>query len=291
MDAPSAVSALYDPEDDDAADATGFAIGFAQVVGQVPVAPEPRPVQPGTTLPPSGLEMSAPKGVISAEALEELGILVIRANNPQDMELTLQLIETIRRIVQDKAEPTLRLVTLKFGDANSISTTLNQIFARVLVGLAGNSVNPAARGPQSGVLSALGVPSNSQNVYLIPLPRFNQILVAAPKGRIDDVQKEIEKFDRLNGEQTRPKAFPLVRASAQIVAQQLQQFWNQRVPRRVAQRHPVPGDVRHRRATPCCAGQPGGPQGRRGLHRRHRRRQPAGGERGADLLPEERAGG
>lgn len=232
MDAPSAVrNTLYDPLIDPElpAKATTRRLDLefisAQIIVPPEVAPMPRPVSENVFL----QTLPAPAtGSVTGDVIEDLGILIIRADTQKDLDLTLDLINAIAGLVQDKAEPTLEQIYLKNGDANEIATQLNQIFSRILVGAAGNVQPQSTRTTQASVLSAMGVPSSAQNVYFIALPRSNSILVAAPKGRIEDVKREIERLDHAPNAQLQPKAFKLKKASAAIVAQQLLSFWNQR---------------------------------------------------------------
>jgi type II secretion system protein D len=67
-------------------------------------------------------------------------------------------------------------------------------------------------------------------VVLLPLPRLNAILLAAPRARVDDVVKEIKRLDRPTAAHMGATAFPLKKASAARVASLVQQFYAQRYP-------------------------------------------------------------
>ncbi|MGL4419900.1 MAG: secretin N-terminal domain-containing protein, partial [Gemmataceae bacterium] len=70
-----------------------------------------------------------------------------------------------------------------------------------------------------------------------PLPRFNSVLIAAPNGRIEEVIKQLKVLDAPTSPQMKPSSFSLKKASAQIVAQQLQNFYNTRYPNETQQQN------------------------------------------------------
>ncbi len=197
---------------------------------QPPVMQQPIPLPPGATPPEAGTP--APRGPVTVTSLDGLGQLIIRTNDARDMQIILDLIKKLQDIVRDQAEPELRLVPLKHADCSVIAGTLNTVFAKVSVGLGGNIVPQAARQASVGnALSALtGAPSSTQNVYVIAMPRTNSLLIAGPKGRFEDIIKEVERLDVPNGIDVRPKSIRLKHASASIVAQQLRLLYSQRFP-------------------------------------------------------------
>ncbi|MBN9522791.1 hypothetical protein J0H58_30445, partial [bacterium] len=205
----------------------------------LPPIPQPAPPMmeppvplPAGAAPPGGLPSAAPRGPVTATSLTDLGLLVVRASDERDMQIIIDLIRYLQERVQDRAEPELRLVSLKHADCSVIAGTLNTVFSKVSVGLGGNIVPQAARQASVGnALSALtGAPSSTQNVYVIAMPRTNGLLIAGPKGRFEDIIKEVERLDVPNGIDVRPKSIRLKHASAQIVAQQLRTLYTQRFP-------------------------------------------------------------
>ncbi|MBM3980196.1 MAG: hypothetical protein FJ304_07900 [Planctomycetes bacterium] len=252
MDAPSARAAfkLYDPQTD--APDLGYnrpepkkpVADIVQIGAWQPGAPgidipggpvtppmdPPRPPYtggPGTAGTP-GFTGTAPRGTITAIPVQGLDTVVVRASDSADMQIVLQLIDMLTEASKGTA-PKVEVVYLSHGDCNYVATTLNSIFARVTIGQNGNYVPASARTAQQGALTALAGASPTQNVYCLALPRVNGILVAAPEGRFDDVIREMRKL--LDTPNERPfKAFKLKKASAQLVASQLQNFWNSRYP-------------------------------------------------------------
>ncbi|QDU23632.1 secretin N-terminal domain-containing protein [Urbifossiella limnaea] len=194
--------------------------------------PTPLPAGPGVPLPGEGVGVAAPRGPVTATPINDLGVLVLTARDQRDMELILRLLETIRVGQGNRLEPELRMVSLKHADSNIIAGTLNTVFSKVQVGPGGNIVPSSARQTTPGnALSALtGAPSATQNVYVIAMPRTNSLLIAGPKGRFEDIIKEVDRLDVPNGLDVRPKSIFLKNASAQIVAQQIQWLYSQRFP-------------------------------------------------------------
>ena len=171
---------------------------------------------------------AAPRGTVTAIPVQGLDTVVVRASDLADMQIVLQLIDMLTEASKGTA-PKVEVVYLSKGDCNYVATTLNSIFARVIIGQNGNYVPASARTAQQGALTALAGASPTQNVYCLALPRVNGILIAAPEGRFDDVVREMRKL--LDTQNERPfKAFYLKKASAQLVASQLQNFWNSRYP-------------------------------------------------------------
>ncbi|HYH67494.1 MAG TPA: secretin N-terminal domain-containing protein [Urbifossiella sp.] len=217
----------------------------AQPLPAQPLPGQPLPGQPGVPpmmqppvalpggLPAGGIGTSAaPRGPVQTTVINDWGLLVVRTADERDMQLILEMIRTIQGNIRDRAEPVLRMVTLKHADANILAGTLNTVFAKVQVGIGGNVVPQAARQVTPGnALSALaGAPSATQNVYVIAMPRTNGLLIAGPKGRFADILAEVDRLDVPNGLDVRPKVIPLKNASAQIIARQIQQLYSQRFP-------------------------------------------------------------
>ncbi|HXD88517.1 MAG TPA: secretin N-terminal domain-containing protein [Urbifossiella sp.] len=243
MDAPSALtSTIYDPETDPnawypqpyAPPAHRRMSDILQVGAQQPVPgglQPPRPAPTGPTLPPipganSGIRAAAPSGPVTAIPQSELGVAVIRTTNARDMQIVLEILEFVRRQAEG-TEPELRLVPLRHQDCTTVAGILNSVFARVQVGQQSNVIPQAVRQQAGNPFAAVG-PSVTQNVYCIAMPRYNALLIAGPKGRFADIIKEVEKLDIDNT--LKVKAFPLKKASAQVVGMQLRYLYSQRFP-------------------------------------------------------------
>jgi type II secretory pathway component GspD/PulD (secretin) len=146
--------------------------------------------------PPSLADLVPPRGPVTAEALEELGLLVLRAENAQDLERLLRLVDVIRQLGVG-AEVAIRLVPLQYADATSVTAILNRLYQRVALNPASNATIAAA--PTTTTAGAFGAITQTtqpaSSVVLLPLTRFNSILVAVPQSRMDDVVDQIKRLD------------------------------------------------------------------------------------------------
>ena len=127
---------------------------------------------------------------------------------------------------------------IEYQDCNVIADFLTTLFSRVLIAGPGGNY-PAQPGGQNltgggnpfgGAFGGLNQQAQNRGVYFLALPQFNSILVVAPENRFGDIMREIRRIDGPYNPEVFPKPFPLKKASAQIVAQQLQQYWNTRYP-------------------------------------------------------------
>ncbi|MGL4421518.1 MAG: secretin N-terminal domain-containing protein, partial [Gemmataceae bacterium] len=237
---------LYDPEFDRSSQRpTGTNTGllqaqYAQAIpnAEQPPAPMPMPRTPqqppkNPSVPGTGASVTplgegsaqAPAGDVKVEALEELGLLVLRAKNAQDLADIMKFIEYIQTD-GNKAEVQLKMVPLENGDAASIVNLLTTIFSRVQLG-AGSTTVAAAQQNRGGGGSPFGgffgfggqqQNTNSQaqtvgSVFFLPLPRFNSVLIAAPNGRIEEVIKQLKVLDAPTSPQMKPSSFSLKKAS------------------------------------------------------------------------------
>ncbi len=205
-------------------------------------------------------DLLAPRLPVNAEALEQLGIVVIRSNNPADMEAALKIIDYIVK-EGSKAEVEINLIPLKNADATSVVNTLNQLYARVLVGAYSNTqitapVRPTGQqggqqggfpfpfGQQGGFGQPSQQPQQAQaavagSLVFIPVVRQNAILLAAPKSRLEDIKKEIARLDIPLADDGRAVPFPLKRAAAARVAQLITNFYTDRFPNETHAQHQI----------------------------------------------------
>ena len=177
-------------------------------------------------------EVVAPRRDVSIEGFNELGIVVIRAENPADAEAILKIIEIIRQRAAG-AEIQIRMVELKQADATSVVNTLNQLFVRVQVTGSGfgNSLFTPRTSTQSTVLGQTqSAQLQAASVALIPMPRFNGILIATAKARMKQIIREIDRLDKKNAKQRELVPFRLRKASAARVATLVNTFWATRYP-------------------------------------------------------------
>ncbi len=226
MDAPSAVTSLiYDPE---APVLTTEVPSVFQVAHQVPGGP---PVPKGGPPASQSVQRPTPSGDVTAEALEQLGVIILRGRTQADIDAIKRFIELLRADTAN-TEIEVRTITLKVADANELAGTLVKFYERFSIDGGVKKVVSAPEQPFSYFYGRVdtGPPQTAGSLLLFPIPRFNQIVVAAPKGNIAEVVKQIESFDRRNDPALAPKAYPLKTASAQVLSQQLQNFFSSRYP-------------------------------------------------------------
>ncbi|HMP59374.1 MAG TPA: secretin N-terminal domain-containing protein, partial [Gemmatales bacterium] len=191
-------------------------------MGQPPGLPPGLP--PGMGQPPEGAR--APRGQVTIQAIPELGI-VIAVGPPEDLEEFEKVLEELSKL-GTTSETELRLIPMKHADAVAAAAMLNQIFARVNVGAASLNLQAAPPGQQQFGAQAGQQPIAS--IAIFPLPRFNALLVGAPRNRFADVEAMLEKIDRPVAEQVKFKTYALKKANATRAAAIITQFFNQRFP-------------------------------------------------------------
>jgi general secretion pathway protein D len=180
-------------------------------------------------------DVRGPRGTVTAEALEQLGAIVI-SGSQADIEAVTQIIELIRRLGAG-AEVQIQLVPLESADATSVTNILNQLFQHVVVGPGGNIISSSAptstapstafRPPTTPTAAAVPI---AGSVFLFPVPRFNSILMAAARARVPDVLAEIKRLDKPNSAGGKVTYFPLHKASASRVATLLNTYYTSRYP-------------------------------------------------------------
>src|SRR5262249_38556134 len=182
------VSLLYDPQHEPGAVAGAATAGnpasppSTSSNAQLSFEEEQQPpAQPGQV----GTPVVAPRSGVNVEALSEAGLLVISGNNPADVEAVLQIVQLIPR-VGAASEVQITVVPLEQADATSVVNTLNQVYSRVNVTGAGLIAAPVPRTTttQAGLFGASQTSSQASSVVLVPLPRFNSILMAVAKSRV-----------------------------------------------------------------------------------------------------------
>jgi type II secretory pathway component GspD/PulD (secretin) len=191
---------------------------------------------------------------------------VIVTGSKEDIEV----IENLLRLMAQEQEPIeteLRLFKLKYYDPTSMVNLLNAIYARYnpttgVIGAAqarpgggfggpgggapggggggggffGNLLAQAAQGGQNAGVAPAG---GSGSILLLAVPRLNSILIGAPKSLFAEIEKTIEMFDKPNTPDANPQIIPLRRANAQLMANTLTQFYQQRYPNEQLQQNEI----------------------------------------------------
>jgi type II secretion system protein D len=185
---------------------------------------------------PSGA-VQGPRSPVTAEALQQLGIVVISGNNPADVEEVLKIIEYLQKLGAP-GDIQIQMYPLEHADATSVAATLTRLYQDVILSPGSTRLNPTQR---TTTVTQQGQTTTEPNasVLLVPLPRFNALLVAAPRARMEDVVTQIKELDRPTPPQSRPTPFPLKKAVAARVATLLQQFYAQRYPNETAAQHQI----------------------------------------------------
>jgi general secretion pathway protein D len=188
--------------------------------------------QPPPTAPATPPDIRGPRAPVTAEALEQLGVIVLSGSNPADVDEIVRMIEYIRRLGA-AGEVQIQLVPLEHADATSVTTTLTALFQRVVVTASGNVRTNAPTTTTTtipGGAAASTTQTFAASVVLLPLPRFNAILMAAPRARVANVLEEIKRLDKPMTTEGKAVPFSLKKASASRVATLLINFYSQRYP-------------------------------------------------------------
>lgn len=174
----------------------------------------------------SGPSVVAPRSDVTIVPLAQLRAIILRTNNPEDARIIQELINIILAEAK-QAEIIVEMVELRHGDAKVIATILNDLFSRLEITPQGNT-STLLTGQGTGGFGGQTQQGQSTWVALIPVPRFNSLLVATSIARMDDVKTHIKRLDKPTTPQRRAKPFPLKRAAAARVAQLIGTFYFQR---------------------------------------------------------------
>lgn len=195
--------------------------------------------QPGGTQPPAGQPRppAQPGGqsVITAPNPDTTAIvspdgtqLVIRARNEEELQRIIGVIKALLPTLKRESQVELKIVPLQYADSTLTVNELTQIFARLTVQGNGLTLRNQQQGLGFGGFNlqnqALG------NVVLFPLPRMNAILLGAPKASEEVIIAQIKTLDQPNTAVLQPVRYPLKRAAAAIVQQQILNLFRLRYP-------------------------------------------------------------
>jgi general secretion pathway protein D len=228
-------SVFFDPQQNQTSDHQPQQIAAAQEQPQPnfqqPNFGQPR-FQPQLQPQPMGSDeiIRGPRSTVEAEALRELGLLVVRAKSKADLDAILKIIDYIQ-IESKRSEIDIQLVPLRKGDPTQITNYLSRLFSQVTLGTSSTSIIIGqGAGPGQQPQTTTAVPTPSGSLVLIPVPHLQAILVAAPKSRMNFIMKEIARFDVEHDPRAFPVPFVLQRAPASRVALTLLNFYAQRYP-------------------------------------------------------------
>jgi type II secretion system protein D len=197
--------------------------------------------QPPPVMPPAEGTVEGPRLPVTVEGIPELDAVIINAQNPQDAEAILQVIELLKEMAKT-SEIQVEMVRLREADATSVVNMLNQLYSRVVVTASGQVrlTAPTITQNQLGFLGTQQTTTaQAPTVALLAVPRFNAIFVAAPKARIKEVLDKIRLLDHPPSLESHANTFHLERASAQRVGQLIQNFWAVRYPGETSGQHQI----------------------------------------------------
>jgi type II secretion system protein D len=226
-DDPQQTALLYDPHHDSA-----VASSVSSDQGLAEEQEEQAPPQRAPAGQGQQGNIAGPRSEINVDAVPELGAVIISGNTPADVAEIIRVIRELERL-SEPAQVILQVIPLKQADATSVSNTLNQVFQRVTIGPYSSATNPRATTSttvQNPFFQASSTTQPAASIVLIPLPRQNAILVAAPKVRMKDVIQEIDRLDVPDSKLSTAHYIPLKHASAARVATLLINFYAQRYP-------------------------------------------------------------
>ncbi|MCS6976896.1 MAG: hypothetical protein NZM31_07805 [Gemmatales bacterium] len=183
--------------------------------------PQPQPQQPPE--PPR-----APRRGVTVQPVPGTDQLII-VGDPADIAEIEQIIQYITRLAA-VADTDIRIFSLEFADATSVVNILRELYRGVNV-----------RAGSTGLITAQQQQQAQGSVLVISLPRQNAVLVAAPAGRMEEIEKTIRKLDLPISPEMKFKSYPLKRASATQVAQAIQQFYTGRFPNEAVAGTAAPG--------------------------------------------------
>src|SRR5204863_7987334 len=121
---------------------------------------------------------------------------------------------------QKKTGITFEIYPLKHADATSVANTLTQVFTRVQTGPGATTLN-RPNFNQNPVGALLQQQLQQSSVLLIPLPRYNAIMIGVAANRMPTIKAEIDKLDKAPTADATATPFPLKKASASQVANQI----------------------------------------------------------------------
>jgi type II secretory pathway component GspD/PulD (secretin) len=164
---------------------------------------------------------------VTVQPLPGLGLYVVTGNNPADVQAIVNLLRVLGESAPS-AELQIELLPLQKADATGVANTLSQLYQRVIVGPSSNTQATAVKKTTQTQGGGTTTEEQLASVVLIPVPRLNALLIAAPESRIKDVEREIKKLDVDNGPGGQATPFALKKAPASRVSNLLNNFYNQR---------------------------------------------------------------
>ena len=189
MDDPQPI--LFDPQHDASALNDNDQGGSVQPVRYQEPAQPPQPPQP-----PGAVVVEAPRTPVTAIQVGPTGQIILSGPNAEDVNL---VYDQLMAILATIPHTTLKIefVPLKKADAAAVASTLSQLYTRVIVQSATTTLNNQGKVQQQTQQGTL-TQEQLSSVVLIPVPRLNALIVAAPESRMAEVKADIAKLDVAN---------------------------------------------------------------------------------------------
>lgn len=210
MDVPG-FSAFYDPQQDTSP-------LYLAYDGEEQQQPPAGFQQPGMPALPAG-QVRPPRGDVRTVPLPELGGIIVSAADAEDFKLALQIVDLLQKRAKD-TKIVFEVYPLKTADSTNVSNIITQLFQRFAPSASGANFNrPTGGNPLANFLQQQ---TQLGSVLLYPLVRQNAIMIGAPANIMKEVEAEINKLDVPTRADSQAVPFPLQRAAASQVAQQIE---------------------------------------------------------------------
>ena len=148
------------------------------------------------------------KGEVNIEAVDDLGVLILRGNQ-KDVEQVMKVIRELEKLSEATA-PKVHLLYLKNVDSESLADLLTTVYER-LTKFPGKATQPR------------------QSAAILPINKPNSLLIVAPEADLKAILELAEELDSPVDPQTEFQVFRLKNAVAQEVADMIIQFYAERV--------------------------------------------------------------
>jgi type II secretion system protein D len=158
--------------------------------------PAQPPVRPGSEMaqPPDSAEVPSFVGNVDIQALDQLGIVIIRGN-PQDVESMRKLIEKIQEIAQG-VEPFVRVFQLKRASATDVRDTINELYSGVSTPTGPGTSATGSQAAAAATRSTQGLTTSALKQFQIAADeRTNTLLVQTSPPMMEELAKLIARLD------------------------------------------------------------------------------------------------
>ncbi|HCS55139.1 MAG TPA: hypothetical protein DIW81_26740, partial [Planctomycetaceae bacterium] len=178
--------------------------------GESPVNPAPQvPQNPAQQAPPADLNaiLDQIRGDVSIEALNELGLLILRGNEA-DVESVMQIVRAIETMSAGTT-PEIHLRYLTQVNSEGLATLLNSVYESVQ-----STDQRASR--------------QNRSVNLIPVVQPNAVLIVAPSIEMEAVKQLIDELDQEVDPKLQLQLFRLKNAGAAEAVTVIEEFYEAR---------------------------------------------------------------